>query len=107
MGFRAAGGTGGPVAETRRRLVAGWGWWLPMLEVRRFDLAPPGVVVAAVSKPRLDMMTDEGGELWGVSFPLPMVDRSLESMLEMESRSCWPFVSGCSCSSVRSITRVR
>lgn len=45
------------------------------------------------SRPNVDMITDEGGELPGVSMPLPLVDLSLESMLEMESRSCWLFLS--------------
>jgi hypothetical protein len=39
------------------------------------------------------IITDEGGELPGVSMPLPLVDLSLESILEMESRSFWFFLS--------------
>jgi hypothetical protein len=46
-----------------------------------------------VSKPRLDMITDEGGDVPGVSWALPVVDLSLDSMLETESRSCWPLKS--------------
>ena len=40
------------------------------------------------SRPRLDITTDEGGELPGVSLPLATVDISFESMLETESLSC-------------------
>lgn len=39
--------------------------------------------------PRLDMTTEDGGELPGVSRPLATVDLSFETMLEMESLSCW------------------
>lgn len=46
------------------------------------------------SRPMFGIITDEGGELPGVSLPLPLVvDLSLESMLEMESRSFRPFLS--------------
>jgi hypothetical protein len=45
------------------------------------------------SRPMFGIITDEGGELPGVSRPLPLVDLSLESMLEMESRSFWLFLS--------------
>jgi hypothetical protein len=39
--------------------------------------------------PRLDITIDDGGELPGVSWPLPaVVDLSLETMLEMESLRC-------------------
>jgi hypothetical protein len=37
-------------------------------------------------RPMVGMMTEDGGELPGVSFPLAMVERSTEIMLEKESR---------------------
>lgn len=39
---------------------------------------------------KFDMITEDAGELPGVSlFKLPMVDRSFETILEIESLSCW------------------
>lgn len=38
-------------------------------------------------------MTEEAGELPGVSYKLPTVERSFESILETESLSCWFFLS--------------
>lgn len=59
------------------------------------------------SRPRLAMITEDGGELPGVSWPLAVVDRSLESMLEMLSRSCWPpYLPDCSSSTVASISLI-
>lgn len=59
------------------------------------------------SRPRLDIITDDGGELPGVSCPLPIVDRSLDSMLETLSRSCWlPCLPDCRSSTVASTSRI-
>lgn len=82
---------------------AGWGKWLLRLPERCLATFAVGVVG---SRPRLDMMTEEGGELPGVSSPLPMVERSLDSKLEMESLSCWPFLSDWMSSSMTSVSLI-
>lgn len=93
-GFRAICDEGVGSADCLRLL--GWGRWLPTLDERCFVvLALPGLGI-----PSPDIMTEEGGELCGVSMPLPVVDLSFESMLEMESRSCCPLLS-CWMSSTR------
>ena len=44
--------------------------------------------------PMDDMITEEGGELCGVSIPLATVDdMSFDNMLETESRSCCALLS--------------
>ena len=69
------------------------------------DLALRGTGVCG-SKPKLDMMTEDGGELPGVSRPLAMVDLSFDSILETESLSCWLFQSICISSTTPSISAV-
>lgn len=67
-----------------RRDAAGFGSWLPGVPAcRDLDRAVGGAF-------RPVIMTDDGGELWGVSWPLPNGDLS-DKMLETESRSCCPF----------------
>lgn len=60
--------------------------WLPILE----DLCALAAGVDLV-RPKVDIITEDGGELPGVSLPLPIVDLSIDSILETESRSCCPF----------------
>jgi hypothetical protein len=55
-------------------------------------------------RPMDDMMTEDGGELWGVSFPLAIVDMSFDSMLETESRSCCSLLSAWSSSTQASMS---
>ena len=66
----------GGIKPLRRAEVGGARWLLALDEDRDF-LFPDGVT----GRPRLDMTTDEGGELPGVSWPLVTVDLSLESRL--------------------------
>lgn len=56
------------------------------------------------SKPRLVMITDDGGELPGVSWPLPTVERSLDSKLETESLSCRLLLSAKTSSTMASVS---
>lgn len=59
------------------------------------------------SRPRVVMITDDGGELPGVSFPLATVDLSLDNMLETLSRSCWPLrLPDCKSSTRASVSRI-
>lgn len=51
-------------------------------------LEPP-IGVDAPFRPLPDTITDEAGELPGVSATLPVAGLSMVTMLEIESRSCW------------------
>lgn len=50
------------------------------------------------------MITDDAGELPGVSITLPVAGLSIVTILEMESRNCWPLTI-CKSSKDASITR--
>lgn len=50
------------------------------------------------------MMTDDGGELPGVSCPLPTVDRSFDSKLDTESLSCLLLLSASTSSTMASVS---
>lgn len=59
-GFRAMVELRAPVVVELRRFD-GWGRWLPMLEDRRLLML--WFVGVPMSRPRLDIITDDGGEL--------------------------------------------
>lgn len=73
-----------------------------LLPVERTLPFRAGVVESSLL-PKFGIITDDAGELPGVSLlKLPMVERSFETMLEIESLSCWFLWSACSSSSVAS-----
>jgi len=73
-----------PTGALTFRLRPGCGRWL--LPGRNLPFFPG--VEGSISLLSPVITTDEAGELPGVPFMLPMVDRSFETILEMESLSC-------------------
>ena len=67
-------------------------WVCPVLLLDRSLPFFPGV---DGSNPPISPLitTEDAGELPGVSTRLPRVDRSLDTILEIESRSCWLLLS--------------
>lgn len=73
---------------------------LPGMPLLLFERSLPFLPGVEGSSPPMTplMTTDDAGELPGVSIILPRVERSFETMLEIESRSCWFFLSVCASS---------
>ena len=77
---------------------------LPLLLLRSLPFFPGVDGSSPPIKPL--MTTEDAGELPGVPIMLPKVDLSFETMLEIESRSCWFFLSVCASSILTSSSSI-